>query len=94
MADGIKQRKSSSQKCFDLYFKQAFISWAHLAHPNLSMGDVELVNCGKKMWDDMCNEMKNKGCIKDGDKELRFSITSSVSKEARTSDVSWRKKNK
>lgn len=43
------------------------------------MSDPELTNCARKLWDKICDEhRKNQGYIMDGDKELRFSITTSV----------------
>ena len=43
------------------------------------MSDPELTNCARRMWDKMCEEHKlNQGYVLDGDKQVKFSVTTSV----------------
>lgn len=73
-----EKRKVTSTSCFNLYFKQSFLSWVHCNHPNINMSDAEIINIARKMWEGMTEEQKKNGFIKDGDAQFKFNLTSSV----------------
>ena len=70
--------KSFAQNCFDVYFKDAFVSWVGLEHRTLKIDDQMKIHLAKKMWENMLSlRDKDKG-LKDGANYIKFSKTTSA----------------
>lgn len=85
MSKDTKENKEQ-QKCFDMYFKTAFHTWFSGTYPEKSANIKQHVVtlAAKKMWNDLEEEKRKNGSIKDHEgNDFNFSSTTTATEGSR-----------